>query len=437
MRWLRHIFNSERTHANAGFSMVEMIVSLGLIAVAAVGIQQGLETSRMAHSMATASVSASHYMSTVESIIAGRTRLFVADSCSGTRFGFTGTASSPGNLPVGRAFSTLSLTGSPTTGLGDLSFTTSPTTFASAFSTAAARCANVYPGTAGMGAIGATTGQYIHFCMNFNVDPTSQTVERDSLTTSDGAFIELTMLPLDLLTNTAVQCTDVINEQQGIKVVYTVYVSKKTKGTNTLVGTTMNGVFNVAPQATKGACQPIPGTLLASQTALHAYAATGDLTSQAITGYNGTKDGGIQMFSSQTLTGGQKIFLTATPSGKSIYRTYVGISSFVNCSGYGGMSYPTSYSVYDPNHAWYLQFKNSSGGIITDSSQTFALVNYATGVVVPSGAVSAWLGFRDGTDGSSYDDNEPIRPAQAGVSTDGCTFKFQLHSAGAACSSGP
>lgn len=133
--------------------------------------------------------------------------------------------------------------------------------------------------------------------------------------------------------------------------------------------------------------------------------------------------------------GDQTLFLTSA-SGNTLNRLAWTTPSVNACNPLQQGMEPVFSGIWY-NHGWFLYFKNAMGVVIGNftyqQDTTYALKSYITGVKIPAGAVSAWLGNFDnvqGGDPSSYDDNEGNRSAAsygyASYSTNGCTFNFKL-----------
>ena len=164
-------------------------------------------------------------------------------------------------------------------------------------------------------------------------------------------------------------------------------------------------------EAEGGACVPGPETLAFNETPTGVLADKMDLTSSLQTGQDGRAP--LQLFVGKSLADNQKVYLDSS-SGLAIFRVYQGRTE-------GSMACGVLSN--DGLHGFYLEFKDASGAAIIVANQNFSISKYPTGVSVPIGAVSAWLGYRDSH--SDYFDNEGFRTPNSG-STNGCTFALRV-----------
>lgn len=140
--------------------------------------------------------------------------------------------------------------------------------------------------------------------------------------------------------------------------------------------------------------------------------------------YKGNSEGWapVQIFSGTAYDPDGVIALTGV-SGVSICRIYPSGTSQIYC---GPIDCPEQ---------WKLFFLRQDGSVILDGTPE-NLSDFVSGVSVPAGAVSAWIGFRDGEppcatgadcteSATKYFDNEGLRSTTNPQSTNGCDFTFE------------
>lgn len=244
---------------SAGFNLVSVMIALALLMITAWGISQGLVFSKQTQNDAAIRQSANRFLDTMRNILAKRARNYVIDDCSGGRYstgrsggGISGAgAGSIGTNPLQNAFATFNLSSVSGEGAASMAFTQSPVAKASVHAAAAERCK--YPKN--KGAYGA--GEYSYFCMNFAADSsykTKKSTGSSSFWLLDSSFMEVMLIPVELVTDNPIKCQDVTDSgAQGIKILYSIYYANKSGnrdsgGNDIYFGKQMNGVFYVSGQ---------------------------------------------------------------------------------------------------------------------------------------------------------------------------------------------
>jgi type II secretory pathway pseudopilin PulG len=183
----------------AGFSLPGVLVGVGLIGISATIISQIVINSRQTQKVAELKLSANKFQQAALDAVTERVKEFLLESCSGTRWGGTG-------LEVEKAFRELPITteSGVTT---SLKFTNSATAL-DGHADVKTRCQNPV-GPAVMG-----SGQYMSFCMEITPTGSRQI---------DYRLLELLIVPVNLASDQAIQCSQARGAAAGVKVTWQMF----------------------------------------------------------------------------------------------------------------------------------------------------------------------------------------------------------------------
>ena len=183
----------------SGFSLPGVLVGVGLIGISATIISQTVINSRRTQKTTEIKLSSNKFQQAALDAVTERVKEFVLENCSGTRWGGTG-------LEVEKAFSELPLvTDSGVTTV--LKFTKAPNLL-TGNDDVKSRCrAPVGPGVLG-------AGQYMSFCMEVNPTGSPQV---------DYRLLELLIVPVNLASDQAIQCSQARGAAAGVKVTWQMY----------------------------------------------------------------------------------------------------------------------------------------------------------------------------------------------------------------------
>jgi hypothetical protein len=241
----------------AGFSLVGVLVSIGMVGIAVMGIAKGVSFAKWNQNDLAIKISANKFQDSMRTEISKISRNYVMDKCTGERFGKTPPQSNTGQqaAAIGTGGATAISSKSalnyafeavPIISGVSASFTKTPIARASVHSDAATRCNN----SKDLAAMGS--GEYSYFCMNFSVDPAMKSKTDfggQSFWKLDDSFMEIMLIPVDLKTDTPIKCQDSRRPGKGVKVLYSIYYANKSgqkNGTSDIyVGKTMSNIFYI------------------------------------------------------------------------------------------------------------------------------------------------------------------------------------------------
>ena len=243
-----------------GFSLVGLLVAVGIISITSYAVLRGISNSLKMQSKVEAKITANKFQDSLIAAVADRAREFFRDDCSGARWGGVG------NPEVAKAFSTLKIDG-PDGQTGSLSFIKAGSTPANmdTFAKDVSRCRQpVGPATLPGG------GQYAYFCLQFNRDPNDPPSNKNSFWSMDGAIAEITLLPIDLAADTPILCNKVKGARAGVKVQWRTYGvlnnSRISSEDMTKTGFRSSGIFLISGAGTEDLVTPTCSTIAVRST---------------------------------------------------------------------------------------------------------------------------------------------------------------------------
>lgn len=202
-----------------GFSLLGIIVSIGLAGIATYGVTSGLVVAKKAQKNATLKESFQTVQPALRTALARAARDFVFEKKCGD-------PAEAASLRIGESFSNVPILSVGSSGSAKISAVTSVTPPHPNFAEAADRCAGQSIRNYSNQNVGAGTLMYT--CLSLTADSSLKNklmTSSSSFWSMNNSFVELLVLPIDLRQDEPRTCATVDSPGGGLKVLYTVYFS--------------------------------------------------------------------------------------------------------------------------------------------------------------------------------------------------------------------